>query len=618
MTLLASLAGLCAVLISGFLFTGLGWLFVGRVSVRVPSRTERLLFSLGIGVIVLELLVTLGELMPNVRVGVTSAIVIAAALGLLGVSRAALDIAQLSGELTQLHGLARWLALGVGGVLFIEGFAAMAPLTGSDALHYHFAASAAVLRDGFHANWFLSHSFFTGLSHQLVLAGLAEGSQRLALGWIFLGGALAALTAAHLTQQWFQGVWPWLTALAFLLTPVAFWQITTAGAPDIWMAFFATVGVLAIVRAKESSSFAAAVVAGIFAGGAAGTKYTGLILAAALLAAFAWEVRSVTRSAVYFVSAVVTGVWPYLRNWIWTGDPVFPFLMRHLDPARTNLYTLGSYLADTGASAPRGLLQLVRFPAFAAVDQGHLGFWQFLGPLVLALAPLTVLAVRNTPMWRAVLIVWIAGAIGIGFSSGMTRFLLPLLPIALAASVAGVAYLNFAKWRIVRTVAIASIVCFLLFGFGGLLVYDRAALAASAGIVSREQYLSRRAPDYGFAEFVNRELSGKEAEGRALVFFRHVYYLQIPYVYGDPAASWAMDPTKLQTDRDWREFFRMRQIRWVVRTDAFPPALNDALERLTSEQALVPCAAGQVVDWSGNRIGGVRKLHTITIFCVRN
>jgi hypothetical protein len=79
-----------------------------------------------------------------------------------------------------------------------------------------------------------------------------------------------------------------------------------------------------------------------------------------------------------------------------------------------------------------------------------------------------------------------------------------------------------------------------------------------------------------------------------------------------------MDPTKLQTDQDWLELFRMQQIRWVVRTDAFPPALNDALERLTSEQALVPCATGQVVDWSGNRIGGVRKSHTITIFCVRN
>src|SRR5258705_69312 len=78
-------------------------------------------------------------------------------------------------------------------VLVLLGFASLAPVTGSDALHYHFTTQALYLAEGFHAPWPLLHGFFCGLSHQLILAGLAFGSDQLAQGWLFWGGALGAL-----------------------------------------------------------------------------------------------------------------------------------------------------------------------------------------------------------------------------------------------------------------------------------------------------------------------------------------------------------------------------------------------------------------------------------------
>ena len=529
------------------------------------------------------------------------------------------DSATILRDLWRLAGVERWLAFCLGSVLFLEVFAAMAPLTGSDALHYHFSVPLIILRDGFHANWFLAESFLTGLSHQLILAGLAIGNERLALGWIYLGGAVAALSAAHLARQWVSGVWPWLAALAFLLTPVAFWQITTAGAPDVWMACFLTLGVLAVVRAKENPCLTTTVLAGVMAGAAAGAKYTGLLLAASLFAAFIWEVRSLRLSLVFFASAAITGFSPYLRNWLWSGDLVFPFLMRYLAPDRVNAYALAGILAATGASGSRGFWRIIGFPLFATVDPADLGFWQFLGPLVFCLAPLTVLAVRRTPLWRVVLIVWLAGAMGIGLTSGMARFLLPLLPMALASSMAGAARLQGPPWRAVRVTAMASIVGFLFFGLGGLALYARNAWAVSAGLVSREAYLQEHAPDYADAEFVNQYLSGQGADGRALIFFRHVYYLRVPYMAdGDPGASWAMDPAELQTDDAWRALFGTQRIRWVVRAPDYPEALSVALKRLESEHVLVPCASGEVEDWRGNRIGGARQLQPIMILCVRN
>jgi hypothetical protein len=618
MTLLASLAGLCGVVLSALVFAGFGQFLLTRARLSLESRAERLLVSLAVGVVALELLVSLGELAKNSRVGVLAALGVVGILGLFGLPAVVRNSLAILRELLRLAGIERWLALSLGGVLFLEGFAAMAPLTGSDALHYHFTAMALILRDGFHVNWFMSHALLTGLSHQLILAGLAIGSEKLALGWIFLGGAAAALAAAQLTRQWVSGPWPWLTALIFLLTPVVFWQITTSGAPDIWMDFFLPLGVILTAKAKEQSTSALAILAGVLAGSVAGAKYTGLIFAACLFLAFLWEVRVLRSAALFFSSAVFAGIWPFLRNWIWSGDPVFPFLLPYIAPSRVNHTAIVTYVAGTGAQGPRDFWQIVRFPLFAAVDQAHLGFWQFLGPLVLCLAPLTFLALRNTPIWRTALIVWIGGALGIGLTSEMARYALPVLPIALAASMAGVAHMQARPWRAVRVTALASIAAFLLFGLGGLALYARNAWAVSGGLVPRERYLLLHAPDYARAEFVNQQLAGKGSEGKVLVFFQHLYYLRVPFVYGDPEASWAMDPAKLQTDDAWLALFRSQRIRWVVRAPDYPESLSKALERLETEKILVPCSAGEVQDWVGNRIGGARELQPITILCVQD
>ena len=199
----------------------------------------------------------------------------------------------------------------------------------------------------------------------------------------FFGGALGARRTLRLAQLWVDAVWPWLAALAFALTPVAFWQTISAGAPDIWMCAFLPLSLLAILKASGSSSSGFVTLAGILAGAVASTKYTGLIFAAALLVGLLVAVRSAGKYALFFGCAVAVGSWPYLRNWLWTGDPVFPFAfarIQHAGPV-PNQTALTSILLDTGASHTFNLWEVLKFPLFAAVDQSHLGAWQlFLGP----------------------------------------------------------------------------------------------------------------------------------------------------------------------------------------------------------------------------------------------
>jgi hypothetical protein len=499
-------------------------------------------------------------------------------------------------------------------VLALEGFAAVAPLIGSDALHYHFAAQANWLQEGLHPQFFLSHSFFSGTNHQLILAGLALGSKKLALGWIFLGGAAAAFAVMQLTRLWIgNGIWPWIGALAFLLSRVVLWQAAGSGAPDIWMTFFVILAVLAILRAKTSASWGAAVLAGSFAGMVAGGKYTGLSLAALLGAIFILEVRRLKFIVPFGFTAIVAGCWPYLRNFLWSGDPFFPFLMTRLHPGRVNAFTLALYRADTGAAGHYGFWQVLKFPVFAGMDPEHNGFWHMFGPLALCLAPLTFCAIRNTPLWRIAVGVWIPGALLIGATSGMTRFLLPLYGVALAASIAGAA-LRCPDWRAAQVAARWSITAALVFGFVGLCFYDFEPWRASGGLVSREEYLRNNSPDYTRQEFVNGRLAGKEAEGKALVFFRHVYYLRVPYLHG---SSWAIDPAKVQTDEAWLQLFHEDHIRWVVKDEQYPSPIRAPLMRLEAEGVLIPCASQIIEVRQGNVIRGKPEKELITLVCLK-
>jgi hypothetical protein len=237
---------------------------------------------------------------------------------------------------------------------------------------------------------------------------------------------------------------------------------------------------------------------------------------------------------------------------------------------------------------------------------------------VLALAPLVIFAVRNTPTWRVALCVWGVCAICVGASTGMMRFLLPVLPIALAAVVAGAAQLKLRGWLAAHYVVAASMCVFLLFGVGALLGYNRSALAAATGITAPADYLRDHSPEYEETQFINRTLQGREAEGPALVFQRHVYYLRIPFLYADPSASWAIDPRNFRTTQEWLRLFQEQKVRWVVRSPGYPPQIAGPLVALEGQGKLVPFARASVADFRGGRLAGDRHVYEVVILEVKN
>jgi uncharacterized protein DUF1420 len=616
MTLIAALAAFLGVFVFSFICTAFGLRLLRAVRLDLKNDTEQVLCSTAVGFIAFEVLLALAEFAVPLRLSVVA---IFAAVAVLSVTEWRTLLQVSSGILQHIARGTRvepLLVAFVGIVLLLEGLAAMAPMTGSDALHYHFTSPLHILRNGFYPDFFLTTSFLTGQGHLLILTGLALGSEKLAMGLLFLPGALAAVCAARLARTWVSRCWAILVGLTFLLNPVVFWQISTAGVPDLWMAFFATTGVLLIARARSDSTTALATCCGVLAGGVAGTKYLGCVFAAALLLAFLWESRSLKRTGLFLAGALVAGIWPYVRNLLWTGDPVFPFAMSWLAPSTVNSRAVASLVASTVVSSQRTLGAAWRFPLFAVVNRSNLGFWEFFGPLCLMFLPLFLLKAGRTAHWRAALIVTIAGSLGVGFTSGMGRYTLPVLPVALAAAIAGAAAVTAEPWKIARGIVAASISGFLILDAGAFAVYSAPALRAAVGLTAREDYLMQRSPDFALSEFVNQSLAGKESEGTTLVFFRHLYYLRVPYLYGDPQDSWAVDPERLTTSQAWREFFRWYHIRWVVRAPDYPEEIAAPLEQLERDGTLVLLASKDVSIFQGMRIRRIRQTVRTTIFRV--
>ena len=501
-------------------------------------------------------------------------------------------------------------------VVAVEFLVTLAPLTGSDALNYHFAAQKEILRRGFYPDFSNSHTFLCGQHHLLILLGLALGSEQLALGFIFLGGILTAASLACLASRWAPYEIVTGFVLIFLLTPVVFWQVTSSGSPDVYMAFLACTAVVVLLQRNCMETWRQALLVGFLAGGIAAAKYSGCFVAAALALAVVVELRSLATASVFLTGSLLSGFWPYLRNFAWTGSPVFPFLATKLSAKLATPYALAALYADTGTSASHNVLQVLPFLFFAGVRPSGAGLWDFFGPTVLILAPFVLLAFRIERPWRVLVFVWIASNLGIGFASGMARFLLPIFPLALTCAAAGFTVCLRERWTSVKRLTGTLLILTGLVCAAGLIMYSKDPLRVAIGLEKKADYLKERGPEYQAAQIVNSVLEGSGSQQRALVFLRHLYYLDIPYVDGDPSTSFEVDPQKLQNPRDWKAFFEKKNIGYVVRSPDYPPAIAEPFEEMERMGDLTPIAHAEVQSFQGMRVNQVRATIPVVILKV--
>lgn len=211
------------------------------------------------------------------------------------------------------------------------------PPVDRDALTHHLAVPKLYLQHGgiFEIPW-IEFSYYPMNLDLLYMVPLALGSD---IAPKFVHFAFALLTAG-LLFRYLKGKidvrYGLLGALAFLSVPVIV-KLSVTAYVDLGLIFFSTASLLALLRwAEREFQWRYLMVAAVSCGLALGTKYNGLIVLFCVAVmvpllyvrggdpSSARQVKAVGMGAVFvLIAALVFSPW-MVRDYIWTGNPVYP------------------------------------------------------------------------------------------------------------------------------------------------------------------------------------------------------------------------------------------------------------------------------------------------------
>jgi 4-amino-4-deoxy-L-arabinose transferase-like glycosyltransferase len=407
----------------------------------------------------------------------------------------------------------RALALFCGFTLALAFLLALLPPTAWDAQTYHLVeAKVAIAQGRIAAPPDIVYFSFPSLVEMLYLAAmLLKGDIAAQLihlcFFLLLLGALFAFAV-----RYFSARVAWL-ACAVLVAVPSLVSLATWAYVDLALAFYAFAAFYAAMIAREANDWRGFALAGVCAGLAMGVKYTAAIVPLALLV-FIIQPRRLSFVVVFLSFAALFAAPWYLRNWVFTGNPVYPFVFggRYWDALRAEQFS------RFGTGLLNSPLQLLTAPWDATIlgSEGAVNYDATIGPLLLALLPLLVLVfhkfqnqiLRAALVFSAILyLFWLAGLAESKLLL-QTRLLFPAFPtLAVAAAVAfdRLAAIDLPQFSLQRFARLLVLLVLGLTAFSYALGFASVnAFGYLAGFESRDAYLARALGGYYAAvQFVN-------------------------------------------------------------------------------------------------------------------
>ncbi len=351
--------------------------------------------------------------------------------------------------------------------------ASLAPPTAKDTLLYHFALPKAFVAQG--SNAFIDGNIAShlplGTEMQVVWARLmshpyADDAASGATIWLFFPLLLIAVYA-WAVEIGISRTWSLIATAMVASIPTAYY-VASSGYIDLSLALYVTLATFALTRWWKEQSWGWVVLMAIFLGAALSVKLTAVFVFAAFALIVLLRAREtknpvatapgsdngavpasgrivLTGFAALLLAGVIASPW-YIRTWVATGSPVFPFYMsiwpgkaNGWDVERSYLFqAMNSQYGGTGTDKVNYLTAPVRLSVAAQPEQ-HEYYDGVLGPAFLIGLPLLAWA-----LWKFDLPIEVkigAGVAGVMylfwlFSSEQLRYLLPIVPLLAIAIVA--------------------------------------------------------------------------------------------------------------------------------------------------------------------------------------
>jgi hypothetical protein len=310
----------------------------------------------------------------------------------------------------------KFIAIGVvlifGGNLMI----ALAPPVQWDSLVYHFALPSKYLSLG-HITY-LPDTVFWGMPQftemlYLLLIGFAGIEAASVFGVLI--GALTVIGILGYVNLRFNSFVAWV-AVAALFAGGTLAGTLSSGYVDWMSMLFGWASLVALQEWLEKRDWRMLILAGVFCGGALGTKYTAGVLLVGAFATLLFLRKQQTWRTVFFhvvilgcVATLTSSPW-WIKNFIATGSPFYPFFIPAgaMDQLRLTLIHNTPPWGDW-----RTVILLPWQATFLGFDAQE-GFAATVGPLLVGLTPPVVInwQLREESQKRTILIAFIVAIIG--------------------------------------------------------------------------------------------------------------------------------------------------------------------------------------------------------------
>jgi hypothetical protein len=373
-----------------------------------------------------------------------------------------------------------------------------------DAIAYHFLGPKVWLRDGaIRPVTDQAYTAFPAIVETSYGALMAVGGERAPELFAVTGLGCALLISAALAMRLGAGAaggW-WCAALVAAMPAV--YRGAYGGFIDAVYAGFVLAAARIAFDAESPGHYA---LLGIFCGFAAGTKYTGLIASALLLACcFVFSIAarnrgyapSVKHIGIASGAAALVAIPVYARNWVLLGCPIYPpppMLSRFFDVrymSASAIERFHQYIFLRGKGMGRGVEALLMLPFNLTYHTSNFHGAGGIGLAPLALAPLGVVALWRDGFARALGVFAVLLTIAWFLTEQESRFLIAVYAAGAAFAVTGWNYARHAAPRLGPALSGLAVACSILYG---LFMIGSARAQDIHAVVSRA-YAEKRAKD---------------------------------------------------------------------------------------------------------------------------
>ncbi|NQT00207.1 MAG: glycosyltransferase family 39 protein, partial [Candidatus Omnitrophica bacterium] len=430
--------------------------------------------------------------------------------------------------------------------LALEVIYALSPPTLWDTVVYHLATVKSYLQQHqIMATPYLYESYYPATMEMLFLLGMLIRGEILANLINYLMGILSILAIYAFCRRYFSwriGLW---AAVVFYAMPVVTSNAGQAGT-DMGLVFYSLLAIYALFNWLDSHKTNSLILAAIFCGLSAAIKYNEMIMPFLLGLGVMVKMLVIDKKRLLvafrplatfaFVAFMVASPW-YVKNYLTTGDPVFPFLYKFFTGKVIN----PAILVHLDLSSLRSFRDYLLFPwDFYVRFRGVAPWDQASGPVYLMFIP-CLLFLRGVDKRIKYLLLFVAGyaLVWMAMPIQFSRYFLPCS--AALSIVAGYAISRVAEgdWAI-RRVALAFVMVVFCFNAMLLLAKHHFRIPVVLGIETRQSFLTKRVDSYKAIEYINSNLSDSE---KVLLFEPRSYYVQRPYIKGDPQFQMMLDYT---------------------------------------------------------------------------